>query len=115
MSFLTNRADGLMKRAEAYRKLDGLCRKFGLVPKSGDLHSDESWPVPDQADYWPERHDSVLLTKPDLFPQHVAAVRVCSDGYYYGHVIGVGGNHDLCIGELEGLLQRAGMTPAVVV
>jgi hypothetical protein len=112
-TFLTKRADGHAKIAENYRQLEGICIKFGLVPKSGDLFTDESWPIPVNEDdrpleYWPqERAGSVLLTKPGMFPEYVAAVRVNADGYH-GHVIGAGGNHNLYANDLKYLLERAG-------
>jgi hypothetical protein len=112
-TFLTKRADGHAKIAENYRQLEGICIKFGLVPKSGDLFTDESWPIPVNEDdrpleYWPqERAGSVLLTKPGMFPEYVAAVRVNADGYH-GHVIGAGGNHNLYANDLKYLLEWAG-------
>lgn len=118
MSFLTKRADGLAKLAENHRKLEGVCIKFGLTPKSGDLYTLESWPIPvDEAgedfQYWPHsREDAILLTLPGKFPEHVAAVKVHADGFY-GHVLGAGGNHDLNAQELGWLLEK--VTPAVVV
>ncbi len=112
MSFLSYRADALLKKAEALRQLDGLCVKYGLVPKSGDLYTEESWPNPDNVAYWPDNHvGAVLLTKPGTFPEHVAAVYV-NGPYYYGGTTNGSGNHDMSIDELEHNLQRMGLTPA---
>lgn len=117
MSFLTKRADSHAMLAENHRKLEALCVKFGLVPKSGDLYTEESWPEPVDKDgktleYWPTHTGSVLLTKPHTFPEHVAALRVCKDGFY-GSVIGGGSGHDLNAQELGWMLEK--VTPAVVV
>lgn len=117
-TFLTYRADGLAKIAENYRKLEGLCIKFGLVPVSGDLMTEMSWPQPVDNNgrdlpYWPATHEnSVLLTKPGTFPEHIAAVRVTTNGFY-GAVIGVAGGDNLNAQELGWQLEK--VTPAVVV
>lgn len=116
MSFLIRRADSLAKIAENYRKLEGVCIKYGLTPKSGDLYTTESWPVPVDKDgedfqFWPARHDAILLTKQGTFPEHVGAVKVHSTGFY-GHVVNGGGNHDLNAQELGWMLEKAGLTPA---